>query len=132
MKDWKEIERDFDKMQDMSCKPAFKKLPNGYITDERKSVIWNREQVEKNRQKYDNEVARLNTEKNRARDRVYDDIYDKIQSEIGHGIGQRAAAKIWSYAWEKGHSCGFHEVLLELMDIEGLLKEVLNSKNERK
>lgn len=66
----------------MSCKPTFARFPNNFITDENKSVKWNREQVVKNHNTYDKEVARLNTEKNKERDKVMQDVYLKIQQEL--------------------------------------------------
>lgn len=63
VKDWKELIRDMQKVDAMRCKPDFTRLSNNFITDEDKSVKWNREQVEKNHTDYDKEVSRLNTEK---------------------------------------------------------------------
>ena len=65
VKDWKELIRDMQKVDAMRCKPDFTRLSNNFITDEDKSVKWNREQVEKNHTDYDKEVSRLNTEKNK-------------------------------------------------------------------
>ena len=82
VKDWKELIRDMQKVDAMRCKPDFTRLSNNFITDEDKSVKWNREQVEKNHTDYDKEVSRLNTEKNKERDKVMRDVYQKIQQEL--------------------------------------------------
>lgn len=55
VKDWKELIRDMQKVDAMRCKPDFTRLSNNFITDEDKSVKWNREQVEKNHTDYDKE-----------------------------------------------------------------------------
>lgn len=81
-KNWQELISDMQRVDAMSCKPVFARFPNNFITDENKSVKWNREQVAKNHDTYDKEVARLNTEKNKERDKVLQDIYRKIQQEV--------------------------------------------------
>lgn len=81
-KNWQELISDMQRVDAMSCKPAFARFPNNFITDEDKSVKWNREQVAKNHDTYDKEVARLNTEKNKERDKVMQDVYLKIQQEL--------------------------------------------------
>lgn len=81
-KNWQELISDMQRVDAMSCKPAFARFPNNFITDENKSVKWNREQVVKNHNTYDKEVARLNTEKNKERDKVMQDVYLKIQQEL--------------------------------------------------
>lgn len=81
-KNWLELISDMQRVDAMSCKPAFARFPNNFITDEDKSVKWNREQVAKNHDTYDKEVARLNTEKNKERDKVMQDVYLKIQQEL--------------------------------------------------
>lgn len=92
-----ELQDEWDRMEQMSCKPSFRKLPSGYITDEEKSVKWNKEQVEQNHLKYENEVKRLNTLKNKTRDEIYNRTFEIIQKEIGRGISLEQAKKIWSF-----------------------------------
>jgi len=92
-KSWENIQLDFELMQKMPTKPSFRKLPKDYITDEDRSVKWNREQVEINHQKYQEEVARLNREKNKVRDTINKDIYKKIQEMVGYEISEKAAKK---------------------------------------
>lgn len=81
-KNWQELISDMQRVDAMRCKPTFARFPNNFITDENKSVKWNREQVVKNHNTYDKEVARLNTEKNKERDKVMQDVYLKIQQEL--------------------------------------------------
>lgn len=123
---WEEIQNEFDSMNRMSCRPAgLSKVPGNHIFDEDRSVKWNREQVERNNRQYHDEVARLNTEKNKARDNVLELIYDKIQYEVGHRIYRKKAKAIWSYAYEKGHAFGFTSIQSELLDIIDLADTLL-------
>ena len=92
-----EIQDEWDRMEQMSCKPSFKKVPNDYVFDENRSVKWNNGQVEQNHLQYENEVKRLNTAKNKTRDEIYTKIYKTIQKEIGKGISLEQTKKIWSF-----------------------------------
>lgn len=98
--------------------------------DEDKSVKWNKEQAQKNNDDYDNEVKRLNQEKMKRRDEIYAEIYKTIQEEVGFGISEKKAAKIWRYAYDRGHSAGWYEIIINLEEIEELVKFVLGKKTE--
>lgn len=124
-KSWDEIQEDFDRMQRMSCVPVdIKKVPENYVFDEDQSVKWNKEQVEINNRKYKEEVARLNTLKNKARDSVYEDIYKYIQGEVGHNLPRDKASAIWGYAYEQGHAYGISEIKIYLDEIIEVVKKV--------
>lgn len=126
IKSWDEIQEDFDRMQRMSCIPVgIKKVPDGYVFDEDQSVKWNKDQVAINNQKYKEEVARLNTLKNKARDSVHEDIYKNIQSEVGHDLSRDNAIAIFQYAYEQGHAYGITEVKHYLDEIMEVVKKVL-------
>lgn len=115
---WEDIQNEFDIMNRMSCRPVgLQKVPGNHIFDEDQSVKWNREQVELNNKKYQSEVARLNTEKNKARDSVYNLIIEKIQYEVGHRLSRKKAEAIWNRAYEDGHSFGFYEIRCRLSDL---------------
>lgn len=120
-KEWYEIQDEYDEMQRMSCVPAgIQKVRADHIFDEDKSVKWNREQVTKNNRKYQQEVARLNTEKNKRRDAIHEDIYRAIQKEVGHGLSRKKAMALWFCAYDKGHAFGIREIkccLDELMEL---------------
>lgn len=125
-KSWDEIQEDFDRMQRMSCVPVdIKKVPENYVFDEDQSVKWNKEQVEINNRKYKEEVARLNTLKNKARDSVYEDIYRNIREEVGHDLSRDKAKVIFAYAYEQGHAYGITEVKHYLDEIMEVVKKVL-------
>lgn len=124
-KEWADIQSEYDSMQQMSCVPVgIRKVSTDHVFDENKSVKWNREQVEANNQRYQQEVARLNTEKNKRRDAIHEDIYRAIQSEVGHGLSRIKAMALWNFAYEKGHAFGIHEVKIyldEVMELASLL-----------
>ena len=124
VKDWDEIQREFETMEKMSCKPNFRKLPKDWVTDENQSVKWNREQVALNNQNYDKAVAELNTKKNKARDSIMEDIYLFAQDEVGCDLDKESAKEIWAYAYDKGHSYGIREIKIHLDEIIELVSGI--------
>ena len=118
----------FDELRDvdnMNCKPTFKRLKDNEVLDEDKSVRWNKEQVQKNHEDYDREVARLNTLKNKERDNVIFQIYKEIQSNVT-GLSEKGAKAIYQYAYEQGHSCGYNKVAGYITNLYELAEAILN------
>ncbi len=127
--DWYDIQNEFESMQRMSCVPThIHKVPTNHIFDENQSVKWNREQVEKNNLAYAEEVARLNTLKNKERDRICENIYYAIQCDVGCNLPRNSAILIWNFAYELGHSFGIYNVLAHLETIISLIKKLLSDK----
>ena len=64
--EWNDIQSEYDAMNAMSCVPnGIRKVRADHVFDENQSVLWNRQQIEDNNRRYQEEVARLNTEKNK-------------------------------------------------------------------
>lgn len=117
------VER-LNKVRNMSCKPVGMSLvEEGYVFDEDKSVKWNREQVSKNNQKYQDEVKRLNQAKMKAREETYAVFYKDIADALNRAIGGKEkvtteqAKVVWKYL--EGH-------LTDSYDIEGPLYDLIN------
>lgn len=126
-KEWYEIQREFDSMQEMSCVPTIlRKVKADFVYDENQSVKWNREWVENNNLRYQQEVARLNTEKNKRRDAIYEDIYYAIQCEVGHDLSRSKAIALWNYAYAQGHAYGIHSIMSCLNEIMELADTLLS------
>lgn len=128
-KNWQELISDMQRVDTMSCKPTFARFPNNFITDENKSVKWNREQVVKNHNTYDKEVARLNTEKNKERDKVMQDVYLKMQQELP-GLTLKKAKVLFEKVQRvtKNHcpnDTSFENVISELENQCTYLQEVI-------
>lgn len=132
--DWDEIQNEFDRAYGMSCKPSdLQKYKAGHIFDENMSVKWNRDKLEEENKKFQDEVARLNTLKNKGLLAVHELVYQKIQEDIGHDLPRAAAEKIFSYAYESRHAYGFYDVRCELERLVELVSEILEmSKNRKK
>lgn len=128
-KNWQELISDMQRVDAMSCRPAFARFPNNFITDENKSVKWNREQIVKNHDTYDKEVARLNTEKNKERDKVMRDVYLKMQQELP-GLTLKKAKVLFEKVQciAKNHcpnDTSFENVISELKNQCSYLQEVI-------
>lgn len=128
---WAEFQQRWNQMEEMSCKPSFKKVPGDYVFDEDKSVKWNKEQVQKNNEQYEKEVARLNTAKNKVRDEINADICAFIQEQVGHHLSAKKAKEIWNYV--NDHCKTYHvDRRFFLEDTINMLKIVLTPERERK
>ena len=131
--DWDDIQREFDRANAMSCKPAgMQKYKAGHIFDENMSVKWNRDKLEEENKKFQNEVSRLNTAKNKALLAVHELVYQKIQDDVGHNLSRTAAEKIFNYAYDDKHAYGFYEVRWELERLAELFVEILEMPTSRK
>lgn len=124
--EWDEIQSEFDRAYGMSCKPSgLQKYKAGHIFDENMSVKWNRDKLEEENKKFEDEVGRLNTAKNKAMLAVHELVYQKIQDDVGHNLSRTAAEKIFNYAYDDKHAYGFHEVRWELERLVELVSEIL-------
>lgn len=133
MMDWNNIQREFDRVNAMSCKPVgMQKYKAGHIFDENMSVKWNRDKLAEENKKFQDEVARLNTLKNKGLLAVHELVYQKIQEDIGHDLPRAAAEKIFAYAYESKHAYGFYDVRCELERLVELFAEILKIPKSRK
>lgn len=131
--DWDEIQNEFDRAYGMSCKPSgLQKYKDGHIFDENMSVKWNRDKLAEENKKFQDEVARLNTLKNKGLLAVHELAYQKIQEDIGNDLPRAAAEKIFSYAYESRHAYGFYDVRCELERLVELVSEILEMSKSRK
>ena len=129
MRELYDIKRDLEEMVNMSCKPSYIRPKTGDVIDEDKSVKWNREEVERLQNSYDEEVKKLNIAKNKRRDDLYKELYKVIRKEVG-GITIKDAQQIFSYAYAEGHSYGYNEVFIKLDDIIQLVGGIVNNRND--
>lgn len=99
---WTEIKNDYEQNYVMfSCKPdpkTFPRLASDAIIDEDMPVKWNREQVAKSREAYDEEVKRLNRQRNDNRERIKNEVADILQEE--NNFTREQAIMIWDKARE--------------------------------
>lgn len=123
---WEEIVVEFEAWANMSCKPVnMKKYRTGDVIDEDMSVRWNKEEIIRRNAVYEQEVSRLNTERNKARDVVYEHIYAYIIDEVGYECTKKKAMAIWSMAYEHGHSYGMHEIKIYLDELIELAQTLM-------
>ena len=90
-------------------------MKDGYITDENKSVKWNKEQVIKNQKEYNNEMTLYQKENERLAKLFEEDVINYIKNEFNYN--EKAAKFILSEAWERGHSYGLQQVINEVTDL---------------
>lgn len=119
-----DIKNDLEDMSTMSCKPSMKRPKNGDIIDENNSVKWNREEVIRLQNVYDNEVKMLNTAKNKRRDELFKELYKVIRHEVG-GITINDANEIFKYVYNNSGS-GWTDCFDKLEEIIQLVSGIIN------
>jgi hypothetical protein len=125
------VER-LNEVRNLSCKPeGISMVRDGYIFDEDKSVKWNREQVTKNNQKYQDEVKRLNQEKMRKREEVYSDFYKDILESLSIATGGKKfstgqAKIIWKYM--EGHLQDSYDIASPLDELIDMIADFVTYK----
>jgi len=130
-RDLEELEAEMHRMASMSCKPAGTRPKIGDVIDENQTVKWNREEVERRRAEYDQRAKDLNTKKNQWRDSLEKELYERIVLELEGKVTTKGAARIFSEAYEYGHSAGVSEVFIFLRRFMELFSDVLNAKEDR-
>lgn len=114
----------------ISTNPSRKLLRAGTIIDENKSVVWNREQVIAENNKYHEEVTQLRDMKNNQILEAQDKIIDEyIADELDYSMSHMAMAVIFNQAYMLGHSGGANQIFNHLDElisfVNDLLKEVI-------
>lgn len=119
---------DFYKLYDMadeyskfSCKPKERKYKIGEVFDDDKSVRWNREEVERRNKLHDEEVKRLNKQKNKMFFEWVDAVKLYIMEETK--VKKDKADEIYNYLYGKYHSYGLSEVLANMDELLDLFKK---------
>lgn len=101
---WQDIEKACRDAVSLSCRPdstKFRKVRIGDVIDEEKSVRWNREEVDRLRTVYDDEVKRLNTVKNQALIDVDRRSVALVASEAE--LSEEKAKILWNFVYDKYH-----------------------------
>lgn len=129
VKTWEQLVKDYKEVDNMPIKPSFSMLDPDYILDVDKSVRWNREQVEINNSRYNEELIENQYIKSRKMDDVLSDIYDYIVDEAAFGMTRRAARCLWNYAWDLGHAHGLSDVKIYLDELIDLYRDIEQAKS---
>lgn len=104
-----------------------KTMKEGYITDEDKSVKWNREQVQNNIAEYHNKIDLYHKEGNRLSNLFEQDVINYIKKH--YDFKEDAIKFLLGEAWEKGHANGLEDVISELEDLIELVID-FNERNK--
>lgn len=114
----------------MPVKPSRKLLREDTTIDENKSVVWNREQIIAENNKYHEEVTQLRDMKNNQIIEAQDKIIDEyIADGLDYSMSHMAMAVIFNQAYMLGHSGGANQIFNHLDElisfVNDLLKEVI-------
>lgn len=99
-------------------------MKDGYITDENKSVKWNKEQVELANQEYKNKLKKYKDETYRLEKLFKTDTIDYIMNFYEYN--NSAAELIFNTAYERSARYGYTQTLDEVQDIIDFLEKLKN------
>lgn len=102
-------------------KKDVEKMKDTYVTDENKSVKWNKEQVEINKQKYKQELDAFVQEGKDLRDLFFNDLLGVLM--VGFEFTEKASNYLLNKAWDEGHSEGLERVVDVLVDLIELIQD---------
>lgn len=122
-----EIASDLEYVSNLPIKSKTELLSKDFIFDYTKSVKWNREQVNKNNHKYNEELNELRSKKQAKCSEYINKCYLYISQELD--INLYKAVIIWNYCYCKKHSYGYREVIDEVIDIIELIKALSKDDN---
>ena len=97
----------------------------GYISDEEKSVRWNKEQVELNKVVYQNKIDEYQKEENKRFELFKTDLIAVI-SYIAD-LKENQAEVIFNKAWEEGHSEGLEEVIIQAEELTYFITDIIGT-----
>lgn len=102
-----------------------KTMKEGYITDENKSVIWNKEQVEQNLQNYENQRYKYLKESYEKYNTLFDDVIIVVEREYHYS--KDAIRILLDKAYEEEHSCGQLAVIDKLEELLGVIYDFIKA-----
>ncbi len=121
-----------DIWQHFSCKPDKEEYPypkTGDILDENRSVKWNREEVERQRQAYLDRADELNRRKNAICNAFDDRIVTLLAKE--YRFSKEESRKIWNYAYGQEHSGGTYAAASAYIDFAYVYAELLEIRESK-
>ena len=115
----------FEEAEKIPLSPKEKPLKEGYITDEDKSVRWNREQVEQSQQAYREETLRLRQERNQMLDKAKQEIILYIKDSLEKDFSEEKCNLILSHAYEENHAYGLASVINKVDEYVDFINDLL-------
>lgn len=122
-----------DFLENFSCKPDRDKFPYpkvGSIIDEEKSVKWNREEVERQRNAYLTKVQEINQSRNFVIVNLRDQLAKVLAKENKLTINE--SKELFTYAFNIDYNNGVRAVVNTYKDLAKMYKNLLNIHDNKK
>lgn len=113
------------KAYDSQVKYPSGKFSENHIFDEDKSVRWNREEVERQNNNRLAQIKAYRESEAQGEKDFRDDVIQYLLENYRINKNQKIAERIFSKAYDDGHSGGYGEVLTHAEEIADLIEDVL-------
>jgi hypothetical protein len=111
---WYKAVAKYDEYVNFSCRPATRKLRPDHVEDEDRSVKWNRQFIEENNKKHDNEVKSLNCKKNALLEDANNMVKYMIHEELDWKLTDADVERMFESWYSHYHEDGFHYMCHEI------------------
>lgn len=129
-----DLEQDYnDFLRNFSCRPDRSEYPYpkvGDVIDEDKSVKWNREEVVRLRDAYDERVKELNKMKSTI-NKAFEDKFVILLAK-DNGLSKGVAKLVYAYAYMESHDSGPYAVRGTFDDVADLLNDIKKLEKSQK
>lgn len=121
------IQKAYEEACNMSTKPGYPKPKDDQIIDEDKSVRWNREEVKRLQEQYEEDRIKLRNNREARITIVEHDLFMYIQQEVKCTYLQ--AKFLWHYIYERYHHISVNDMFAELEELINLIDDYNDMKD---
>lgn len=129
-----DLEQDYsDFLRNFSCRPDRNEYPYpkvGDVIDEDKSVKWNREEVARLRDAYDERVKELNKMKSKIGG-AFEDKFIKLLAK-DNGLSKGVAKLVYAYAYMDSHDSGIYAIRGTFEEVAELVNDIKKLEKSKK
>lgn len=128
MKSIEEIYKELFATYGMDVRPKTKKVKEGTVIDEDKSVKWNREEVKRLNDAYVEEARSLRRKRNEKEAKVREELVEAVNAELEKSVSEETVKKMIANVdeQESGEGAITHSIAMEdLIDlVNSVIKDV--------
>ena len=130
MKSIEEIYKELFATYDMDVRPKTKKVKEGTVIDEDKSVKWNREEVKRLNDAYVEEARSLRRKRNEKEAKVREELVKAVNAELDKKVSEETVKKMIANVDEQESGEGAINQSIAMEDLIDLVNSVIKDVTE--